>query len=334
VRGNFNNSETNSLTVDKVSGNLNVKALKANVQANKVSGNLTAVDLMGDLRVDSVGGDLKVREFLGGLSARVGGSAKLDLQELAMPFVTVDAGGDIRCRVPLALDARVTLHAGNEVIIKNLSLPDQFNAHHVEYTLGAGEGKLALSAGNRVKLTGATLEEGVSDWDFDTDYQFQGQFNERAADIVQQVAEQVEAQVEAITRQLNERLSQLDSGDAIAAKVQMKVQSAMRQAEEKIAEAMRRAERQAERQAERHAARDARHRVFVMPPVPPVPPMPPRPPMSGMPPMPHPAQSPLNAGKPKRTPPSPEERMLVLKMLEEGKISVEQAEKLLAAMGE
>jgi hypothetical protein len=38
--------------------------------------------------------------------------------------------------------------------------------------------------------------------------------------------------------------------------------------------------------------------------------------------------------KPKRTPPSPEERMLVLKMLEEGKISVEQAEKLLAAMGE
>jgi hypothetical protein len=47
-----------------------------------------------------------------------------------------------------------------------------------------------------------------------------------------------------------------------------------------------------------------------------------------MPPLPAPAP------KPKRNPPSPEERMLVLKMLEEGKISVEQAEKLLAAMGD
>jgi hypothetical protein len=44
-------------------------------------------------------------------------------------------------------------------------------------------------------------------------------------------------------------------------------------------------------------------------------------------------QSPHNAAKAKRNPPSAEERMLVLKMLEEGKISVEQAEQLLAAMG-
>jgi len=43
---------------------------------------------------------------------------------------------------------------------------------------------------------------------------------------------------------------------------------------------------------------------------------------------------PAPAPKPKRNPPTAEERMLVLKMLEEGKISVEQAEQLLAAMGE
>ena len=57
---------------------------------------------------------------------------------------------------------------------------------------------------------------------------------------------------------------------------------------------------------------------------------PPGAPFIHMPPPPPPAPQ----AKPKRNPPSPEERMLVLKMLEEGKISVEQAEQLLAAMGE
>jgi hypothetical protein len=40
------------------------------------------------------------------------------------------------------------------------------------------------------------------------------------------------------------------------------------------------------------------------------------------------------APKPKPNPASAEERLMVLRMVEEGKISVEQAEKLLAAMGE
>jgi DUF4097 and DUF4098 domain-containing protein YvlB len=335
VRGNLNGEEIKSLTVDGISGNLTVKALQGNVQANKVGGNVIAVDLMGDLNVESVGGDLKVREFIGGISARVGGTAKLDLQELAMPFVMVQAGGDIRCRVPTALDARITLRAGNEIMIRNLPLPDQGYARQMEYVVGNGEGQLELRAGNRIKLVGTEGEESAAEWDVDVDFQFNHEFNERATELVQQVAEQVEAQVEAFTRQLNERLAQLDSGDAIAAKVQMKVQSAMRQAEEKIADAMRRAERQAERQAERHAARSARqrYRVDVVSPMPPIPPVPPFPRHPGMG-MPHGVATPPSpAQTPKRNPPSPEERMLVLKMLEEGKISVDQAEKLLSAMG-
>jgi hypothetical protein len=289
--------------------------------------------MMCDLNVESIGGDLKVREVMGGVNARVGGTAKLDLQELAIPFVTIHAGGDIRYRVPLELDAQVELRAGSEIIIKNLPLPDQWNSRQAEFVMGNGQGRVELAAGNRIKLVGADGSESATDWEVDADFQFHSDFNERAADLVQQVAEQVEAQVEAFTRQLNERLSQLDSGDAIAAKVQTKVQSAMRQAEEKIAEAMRRAERQAERQAERYAAREARQRMRGMPVPPPVPGVP------IMPGMPrgahiHTPPPPAPAPKPKRTPPSPEERMMVLKMLEEGKISVEQAEQLLAAMGE
>lgn len=332
VRGNLNAHETGTLTVENVSGNLNVKELNGNVQANKVGGNVSAVETLGDINVEWAGGEIKVREVMGGLNARVGGNAHLNLHELSIPFVTVHAGGEIRCFVPLTLDAQVDLRAGTEVIIKGLPLPDQWDARHVEYTVGSGEGRLTLDAGHRIKLLGADEHVNVPEWGVEVDVQFQNDFGERTSELVQQVADQVEAQVEAFTRQLNERLAQLDSGDALANKVQQKVQSAMRRAEEKIAEAMQHAERQAGRQAERYAAREDRRRVRVMPPIPPMPPM------GGMAAGIHhvhmaPPPPPAPAPKPKRNPPTAEERMLVLRMLEEGKISVDQAEKLLSAMG-
>ena len=332
VRGNVSASEANELAVESVSGNLLVKVLNGTIRATKVGGNVSVIETLGDLSVEWAGGDLRVRELMGGLQAKVGGTARLNLSELTIPFVTVQAGGDVRCRVPLAVNAKLDLRAGDEIILRNLPMPDEWNARQVQYTLGDGEGALELQAGGRIKLIGGEGEEVYPDMDMDFEFQFQGDFNERATVLVQQVADQVEAQVEAFTRQMNERLAQLDNGDAIAAKVQLKVQSAMRQAEEKIAEAMRRAERAGERQAERQAARDARQRVRVdvMPPMPPVPPMRPMPGMG----VPHMAPPPPPASKPKRNPASAEERMMVLRMVEEGKISVEQAEKLLSAMGE
>ena len=107
-------------------------------------------------------------------------------------------------------------------------------------------------------------------------------------------------------------MATLGSGDEIAAKVQIQIQNVLRAAETKIAAATRRAEDQA-RAAERRAERQAGFRHGTGPIIPPVPPRPPQPkPPAG---------------------PTDEERMQVLRMLEEGKISVEQAEKLLAAMG-
>lgn len=325
VRGNLSIQETMTVTVDSVHGNASLKESNGNVQIQKVAGNVVATEIAGDLDVESIGGELRVRELAGSLNARVGGNATLYLQNLPTPQVVVQAGGDIRCRVPLTLDAKVEVRAGNEVVIKNLPLPNEWNSRAMQFTVGNGEGRLELEAGNRIKLVGTDVGEVISEWGFEDEFYGQYEFNERAAEMVQQVAEQVEAQVEAVTRQLNERLSQLDSGDAIAAKVQQKVQAAMRRAEEKIAEAMRRAEHQAERQAERQAARQERRGVRVMTPfpsmpsvisIPPTPPTPPQPP------------------KPKRAPASGEERMMVLRMVEEGKISVEQAEKLLSAMGD
>ncbi len=140
VRGNLNAQETGSLTVDNVSGNLNIKELNGNVQVNKVGGNVSVVEALGDMKVEWAGGNLKVREVIGGINAQVGGNANLNLHEITIPFVAVHAGDEIRCHVPSALDAKIALRAGTELIVKNLPLPNQWDSRHVEYTVGSGEG--------------------------------------------------------------------------------------------------------------------------------------------------------------------------------------------------
>ena len=85
----------------------------------------------------------------------------------------------------------------------------------------------------------------------------------------------------------------------------------MRRAEEKLAETMRKVEQRVQEAERRSGEGDGRRRKsygWVSPPAPPAPP------------------------KPKRAPATDEERMMILRMVEQGKISVEQAEKLLAAL--
>ena len=98
----------------------------------------------------------------------------------------------------------------------------------------------------------------------------------------------------------------MGDNEEMANKIQERVGMALRRAEEKLAEAMRKMEvREGDRRRKGYGWQT---------PVPPTPPTPPAPPA------------------PKRSPASDEERMIILRMVEEGKISVEQAEKLLSAL--
>jgi hypothetical protein len=103
---------------------------------------------------------------------------------------------------------------------------------------------------------------------------------------------------------LDEKFANLGSGDELAARIQEKVQGALRMAEERAKEYERRGGADYERR---------RNRAGSWPPPPP-PPQPPRPP------------------RPAAAPVSEEERLMILRMISEGDINVEQAEKLLAAL--
>ncbi len=172
-----------------------------------------------------------------------------------------------------------------------------------------------MKAGGDISLGTQAFGSG-----FNVDFDFGGKSGDEiaaaASEFTRNLLGQLENGLRSLTRTVDEKLSNLGTSEEIAGRVHEKVQTAMRRAEEKIAEASKEAERRA-REAEKRMADMERRQQKGRPgaywgPPPPVPPAP----------------------KPPRAAPqaSEEERLMVLRMVSEGKISVEQAEQLLAAL--
>ena len=313
VAGNLRLTDSGVAAIKNVSGDLSVRQVAGNVAVQNASGNGTFYQIEGNLSVNNCSGDLNAREVGGNVDVHAGGNIMLRLTTGA-ENVQGHAGGDVLCRLPDDFQGQVQLGCGGDIRIKRLDAPFTRAHQSATFTLGEGSHNLALRAGGDIVLSGPRGEDDEDG--IYIDVEIQHEMAERASELVQQVAEQIEAQVDTLAQQLDDRLSAMGSGEEIAAKVQMKVQNVMRKAEEKITAATRRAEEQA-RRAERRAERRGDNRYgggrrgrgpIVTPPRPPQSPAPP-------------------------TGPSEAERMRVLQMLEQGKISVEQAEQLLAAMG-
>ena len=311
ISGNLRLTSVDAAQIGNVSGDLTVRQADGAVTARNVSGNAVLIGVRGAVAVTNCSGDFLGKGIAGDISGRASGDIRLSLLSPA-GVVNCNAAGDVRCRVPADFQGQVKLSCRGDIRVKRLDVPITRARQNAEFALGEGRGALTLAAGGDILLAGPRLEGEDDEDGIYIGVELREEMAERAGELVQQVVEQVETQVESLARQLDEKLATLGSGDEIAAKVQIQIQNVLRMAEEKIAAATRRAEEQS-RAAERRAERHAGFRHGTGPIIPPVPPRPPQPkPPAG---------------------PTDEERMQVLRMLEEGKISVEQAEKLLAAMG-
>ncbi len=201
----------------------------------------------------------------------------------------------------------MTLQAGGEVTIHRLAIDSGDNSHRRSFTLGNGDAAFAITAGGDISFGGSDMK-----WDDSaSSAEAAMEAGMRAGELVQQVASQVEMQVKAATSQLDKKLSELADNDDLVLRIQDKVQAAMNIAEIKISEAMVQAEQGIKEAQERAAKSEAKNRrqqqtwKVSRPPKP---------------------------AKPTSPPVSDEERLIILGMVDQGKISVEQAEQLLQAL--
>lgn len=309
------------VTIGTVQGDVTVRETRGTVAIETVGGDLRTSQLFGDCRT-AVGGDLKAGAISGNLDCTVGGDAVVRVMPQPQQAYRIKAGGDITCRLSADANVAISASAGGEIRTKGIPVQVQPDARSLQTVLGNGSAALELTAGGDVSLVNRSEPE--VEWEFNFDAEnfgefgdLLGEFGNRAAAQAERIAQQVEVEMNRLTERMDEKFAKFGDGEEFATKIQAKVQSAMQRAEEKINEAMHRAEERAheaeQRFHERQTWRDQRRQSGRGGPIPPVPPVPPVPPTA-----------PEVSG---------EERMMILKMLSEGQITVEQADQLLAALG-
>jgi hypothetical protein len=317
------------VTVHTLHGNLQAKNLSGSLEIGHIDGNVTVRDLQGDLRADSIDGNVVLKEVDGVVSAKVGGNFLAYLDPMPAQEHRLEADGNLNVYLPKDTSAKLHFErVGGRVMVTAFNgekAPDQ--SPPFDWVIGDGDAEIFLSAGGNVMITGSFAEP---DFAPETDFDFEGEFDGIADEITQQVSKQVEIQMKMLEQQMNAMAANLSASMGAAGlskerieHIQQRARETAERASQRTQERMQQAQERLERrmvahqQRAMHKAKIAETRMtrkdrkswgFSWPPMPDEPPMPPEPAVSE------------------------EERLLILKMLEQKKISLAEAEKLLSAL--
>ncbi|BAL99017.1 MULTISPECIES: SHOCT-like domain-containing protein [Caldilinea] len=303
VEGNVSLHSVSAVEIDHIEGNLTARLVAGDLHVHVVEGSVQIGKAAGDVQLDKIEGNLGLEEIGGDIQARVEGSARVRTPLAPGQQCIVQAEGNILCEVPRDVGAVFSLKAEGTIRVTDLGENHKVVAGEIVFEREPAQARLTLMAEGNIHLRGVQLRP-IDEKEFVST--IEEELTLRAAELTQQISEQIEAQVHELARQLDSRLAQLNVDETLSVSIQERIQAAMRRAEERLTEALRRME-------QRTQEREGRRRK------------------GGWPSSPTPA-APSAPSRPKSSPLTEEERMMILRMVEQGKLSVDQAEQLLAAL--
>jgi hypothetical protein len=302
ISGNLSAKEIGGpLTVERVGGNATLRAMDGGVTLEKVSGNLTLKGLTAGAKVGKIGGNLLMNGEIGTgctYQFKTGGNALLRLSEEASAHLTLTAKGTIRSSVTLTdSEQQGTTMTG---------------------TLGEGGAEIVVEADGNILVgtTGTAYGAGLGE-----EISRQIEDSLRAIDL-EAVGEQISAEMDRAMSQLRAKLESVD-WDSIGQRTQRSVERAIERMQrdiERMTEKAARRQEKLERMAERAAREKERmertgqkwaDRPQWRP--------------AGM-------TSSVSSEADEPKPNLDQERLAILKMVEQGKINSEEAERLLDAL--
>jgi hypothetical protein len=267
---------------------------------------MEAVGVAGLLQIDHLGGDAELMDVEKDCRLRAGGDVEVAFKPGITPSLTCKAGGDISLYFAGQGDAQVTITShGHDIRIDKEGRSQHLDQREFSMLLGQGKSAVRLEAGGDVSISDRSIKTAHSRaWDeMESEWQ-EWERDSRFGVEIPFVSVDWDTQIGDIGR-----LTQ----DAVQ-KAEKRVKSAMRQVEEQT--------RQIEDQVRqaRNMGWGPMNPVIITPPPAPVESAGPEVVVEP------PSTSEASTGV------SDEERLLVLKMLQEKKITVEEAEQLLAAL--
>jgi hypothetical protein len=323
--GNLSLRSVGRVKVGDINGSLTAKNVNGDMHLNSSQGNVSVRDIRGDFTVEeSITGNLVLKDIDGSAKAVVGGNVNVDLDPSPESSYDFQAKGNLTCRLPEDASVKVSISHGANVRIK---IPEVEVLERIvtpyEFVLGEGDARLALSASGNI-----TLSSQPPDWNIgEVEVEIGEDYELFAETLNEQISSQIDAQMEMMDEELKLQLDNLslyldtaamsaEQAERIAERVRMASERAHARAQEKIRRAQAKMERKLEatrRRAERkaraaeQAARDRRRKA-------------------------EPIEWAPSSPKKVPEPVSDEERLMILQLLEQGKINTKEAEQLLSAL--
>jgi hypothetical protein len=333
INGNIDLRSVVDVVLGKVQGNVSAKDVDGNMNLGYVDGNLTVRDIQGDLTVqERVGGNLNFYEADGNAVVSADGNINLRLDPSPGNNYDFKANGNIVCRLAEDISAEIFIERAEKITV---NLPSEMQGLEegqwikrltapYKLVLGEGDAQIKLASSANVILGSEAPE-----WDFaeEIDFGIDEELSAMGESITEQVEQQLESQMELLEQQLeiqmemlsarlgriglaNEETRRIEERSRQAAeratqRAQEKIRRAQERLEQKLAASQRKAEQKA-RIAARKSQAHHRHSFQINIPTP----------------------SRLSAEEPV----SDDERLMILRMLEEKKITAEEAEQLLSAI--
>jgi hypothetical protein len=308
--------------VESVYGELLARGFTGNLLIGQVLGNVWIEHVKGNCSIERVAGDLDVRSVGGNLHASARGDVHIRLETLGGTAYKIVANGNIEFSAPQGINASVQISSkGNDI---RLNLPDgerTFQETNHELVLGDGGASILLTAGGSVSFhCGESEAPG--------EQEASQVFARFAEDFSQKIGGEVETQVETQMKILDEQMEHLaesiarsglapaeadrimrrarESSDRANLRAQEKLQRAREKLDRKLAAAQRKVEARERAAGQSRTSQEKQTWSFEWPA--------------------HPSP---NQDKSEG---SDEERLLILRMLEQKKISLAEAEQLLQAL--
>jgi hypothetical protein len=325
VRGNLQVKKSDRLRVSRISGNLQAREINGPLDADLVGGNALLKGVAGTVTLDQVAGNLVANNLTGGAKvSRIGGNLVLNGELGTGCTYHFLADGNAVLRLSEDASAHLTLSARGQ-LLSSLKLVDQeLEGKRLTGTLGDGGAEIVVEARGNVLLGG---DRGVAGAGLGEEISRQVEEGLRAIDL-EAIGRQVSEEMEAALSRLRVKLESAD-WERIGLQAQQAVEQAMERMQrdmDRVAEKAARQQAWLARQAERETRRQERWERKLQKAA------------QGRQPA---AQAGAAAWQEEGAPasagvePGPdleEERLSILRMVEQGQITPEEAEMLLDAL--
>lgn len=314
VHGDVAVRHVGDVNLGVIQGDMSARYVNNAIRVKYIAGDLGLRSINGDIEVENAQRDITLRNIGGQLTAYSAGDIRL-YGSLSAREHSLTADRDIILRWPSSAAVQLVAHAPQ---IKNRLPLDKVveNEDGLVGSIGDGQTHLTLKANGRIVLNEEQLVDARWEMPDENDYTFDFSFDLEG--LGNQIREKFSEEMNRFSTEIESRLGP-EFGQNLSERIAQKIEKAAAKAEQAATRAAQQAERSAERataRAERSAARARRQAEFTTRR------SPGRPPGTGK----------------SATPSSPpaattEEKLKILKMVEQGIISPDEAATLLEALG-